>query len=169
MFLKRFHVTCNAPFPVALSRSIVYPPPDERLISQTLVWPLAPDVSFTVDFRNFIVFFWAETLAHWNPISCQKNIHNWFVRIWDSQIENSKIEIMETDRARCAIIENYDLPLAPDVSLKGCSVACRSCLITRQEGTSLQLSACEQASYSRKKRASWYLDAGVAPLLYYGY
>ena len=26
-----------------------------------------------------------------------KNIHNYFVRIWDSQIENSKIEIMETD------------------------------------------------------------------------
>ena len=25
----------------------------------------------TVDFRNF-VFFWAETLAHWNPTSCQK-------------------------------------------------------------------------------------------------
>ena len=52
----------------------------------------------TVDFRNFIVFVWAETLAHWNPTSCQKNIHNQFVRIWDSQIENSKIEIMETDR-----------------------------------------------------------------------
>ena len=27
-----------------------------------------------------------------------KNIHNQFARIWDSQIENSKIEIMETDR-----------------------------------------------------------------------
>ena len=27
-----------------------------------------------------------------------KKVHNWFVRIWDSQIENSKIEIMETDR-----------------------------------------------------------------------
>ena len=26
----------------------------------------------TVDFRNFIVLFWAETLAHWNPTSCQK-------------------------------------------------------------------------------------------------
>ena len=26
----------------------------------------------TVDFRNFIVFFGAETLAHWNPTSCQK-------------------------------------------------------------------------------------------------
>ena len=25
----------------------------------------------SVDFRNFIVLFWAETLAHWNPISCQ--------------------------------------------------------------------------------------------------
>ena len=25
-----------------------------------------------VDFRNFFVFFWAETLAHWNPTSCQK-------------------------------------------------------------------------------------------------
>ena len=43
-------------------------------------------------------FCWAETLAHWNPTSCQKSIHNCFVRIWDSQIENSKIEIMETDR-----------------------------------------------------------------------
>ena len=30
----------------------------------------------TVDFRNFIVFFGAETLAHWNPTSCQTNIHN---------------------------------------------------------------------------------------------
>ena len=29
----------------------------------------------TVDFRNFIVFLWAETLAHWNPTSRQKNIH----------------------------------------------------------------------------------------------
>ena len=29
-----------------------------------------------VDFRNFIVFFWSETLAHWNPTSCQQNIHN---------------------------------------------------------------------------------------------
>ena len=28
----------------------------------------------------------------------KKNIHNEFVRIWDSQIENSKTEIMETDR-----------------------------------------------------------------------
>ena len=28
----------------------------------------------------------------------KQNIHNQFVRIWDSQIENSKIEIMETDR-----------------------------------------------------------------------
>ena len=28
----------------------------------------------------------------------QKNIHNWFVQIWDSQVENSKIEIKETDR-----------------------------------------------------------------------
>ena len=27
-----------------------------------------------------------------------KNIHNQFVRIWDSQIEKSKIKIMETDR-----------------------------------------------------------------------
>ena len=56
-------------------------------------------VNNTVDFRNLILFFWAETLAHWNPTSCQKNIHNQFVRIWDSQIENSKIEIMETDRS----------------------------------------------------------------------
>ena len=32
--------------------------------------------ALTVDFRNFIVFFWAETLAHWNPTSRQKNIHN---------------------------------------------------------------------------------------------
>ena len=54
--------------------------------------------SRTVDFRNFIVFFRAETLAHWNPTSCQTNIHNEFVRIRDSQTENSKIEIMETDR-----------------------------------------------------------------------
>ena len=28
--------------------------------------------SATVDFRNFIAFFGAETLAHWNPTSCQK-------------------------------------------------------------------------------------------------
>ena len=28
----------------------------------------------------------------------KKNIHDEFVRIWDSQVENSKIEIMETDR-----------------------------------------------------------------------
>ena len=27
----------------------------------------------TVDFGHFIVFFWAETLAHWNPTSCQTN------------------------------------------------------------------------------------------------
>ena len=52
----------------------------------------------TVDFRNVIVFFWAETLAHWNPTSCRKTIRNSFARIWDSQIESSKIEIMETDR-----------------------------------------------------------------------
>ena len=57
-----------------------------------------------VDFRNFIVFLWAETLAHWNPTSCQKNIHNQFVRIRDSQIENSKIEIMETDGKSYVII-----------------------------------------------------------------
>ena len=42
--------------------------------------------------------FWAETLPHWNPTSCQRDIHNEFVRIWDSQIEDSKIEIVETDR-----------------------------------------------------------------------
>ena len=59
------------------------------------IWIYVPG---TVGFRNFIVFSWAETLAHWNPTSCQKSIHNEFVRIWDSQIENSKIEIMETDR-----------------------------------------------------------------------
>ena len=28
----------------------------------------------------------------------KESIHNYFVRIWDSHIENSKIEIMETDR-----------------------------------------------------------------------
>ena len=37
-------------------------------------------------------------LAHWNPTSCQTNIHNEIARIWDSRIESSKIEIMETDR-----------------------------------------------------------------------
>ena len=63
------------------------------------------DMHATVDFRNFIVLFWAETLARWNPTSCQKNIHYYFVRIWDSQIDNSKIEIMETDRSlmRCSL------------------------------------------------------------------
>ena len=40
------------------------------------------------DFRNVIVFVWAKTLAHWNPTSCRKNIHNQFVQVWDSQIEN---------------------------------------------------------------------------------
>ena len=28
-------------------------------------------IHITVDFRNFIVFFWAETLAYQNPTSCQ--------------------------------------------------------------------------------------------------
>ena len=32
--------------------------------------------AIAVDFRNFIVFFRTETLAHWNPTSCQTNIHN---------------------------------------------------------------------------------------------
>ena len=30
----------------------------------------------------------------------KKNIHNYCVRIWDSQIENPKIEIMKTDRTQ---------------------------------------------------------------------
>ena len=52
----------------------------------------------TVDFRNFIVFFWAENLAHWNPTSCQTKhpqlvcselrLSNWNFEDW----------IMETDR-----------------------------------------------------------------------
>ena len=72
-----------------------------RLAARRLAKVVLPkwwgSVRGTVDFRNFIVFCWAETLAHWNPTSCQKkSIHNEFVRIWDSQIENSKIEIMET-------------------------------------------------------------------------
>ena len=48
-------------------------------------------------------FFWAETLAHWNPTSRQKNIHNQFARIRGSQVENSKTEIMETDRTRLTV------------------------------------------------------------------
>ena len=51
----------------------------------------------TVDFRNFIVFFgpkpWHIEIRHRVKI-----ISNQFGRIWDSQIEISKIEIMETDR-----------------------------------------------------------------------
>ena len=70
------------------------------LLIHSICWIHLPFMinTFTVDFRSFLVFSWAETLAHWNPTSRQKNNHNRFVRIWDSQIENSKIEIMETDR-----------------------------------------------------------------------
>ena len=64
-------------------------------------------MTITVNFRNFIVFFWAETLAHWNPTSRQKDLHNQFVRIWDSQIEISKIEIMETDRMYSSSVYYY--------------------------------------------------------------
>ena len=38
---------------------------------------VSSDIELTVDFRNFIVFFWAETLAHWNPTSCQKKHPRW--------------------------------------------------------------------------------------------
>ena len=47
----------------------------------------------TVDFRNFIVLFWAETLAHWNPTSCQQKhpqlicsdlrLSNWRFEDWN--------------------------------------------------------------------------------------
>ena len=47
----------------------------------------------TIDFRNFIVFFWAETLAHWNPTSCQQThpqlicsdlrLSNWKFEDWN--------------------------------------------------------------------------------------
>ena len=47
----------------------------------------------TVDFRIFIVFVWAETLAHWNPTSCQKRhpqlicsdlrLSNWKFEDWN--------------------------------------------------------------------------------------
>ena len=70
---------------------------DGILLTPCLLQPFV-HVAGTVDFRSFIVFFGVETLAHWNPTSCQKNIHNYLFRIWDSQIENSKIEMMETDR-----------------------------------------------------------------------
>ena len=55
-------------------------------------------------FPKFHSVFWAETLAHWNPTSCPKNILNEFVRIRDSQIESSKVEIMETDRIGQALL-----------------------------------------------------------------
>ena len=45
-------------------------------ISCSVLYHVAPLISsdggLEVDFRNFIVFSWAETLAHWNPTSCQK-------------------------------------------------------------------------------------------------
>ena len=44
-------------------------------------------------FPKFHRVFWAETLAHWNPTSCQQVIHNWFVRIWDSQIEIRRLKL----------------------------------------------------------------------------
>ena len=42
--------------------------------------------------------FWGRDPGTLKSDIVSKNIHNYFVRIWDSQIENSKIEIMETDR-----------------------------------------------------------------------
>ena len=56
----------------------------------------------TVDFRNFIVFFVAETLAHWNPTPCQQK-HPQLI-CSDSRLSNSKIEIMETERRRTMML-----------------------------------------------------------------
>ena len=56
----------------------------------------------TVDFRNFIVFLLGRDPGTLKSDIVSKNIHNWFARIWDSQIEDSKIEIMETRRTSCA-------------------------------------------------------------------
>ena len=51
-------------------------------------------------FPKFNRVFWAETLAHWNPTSCQKtSTINLFG--FQTQIENSKIGIMETDGITC--------------------------------------------------------------------
>ena len=57
------------------------------------LYPFYTTLLSTVDFRNLIVLFWAETLAHWNPTSCQKQhpqlicsdlrLSNWKFEDWN--------------------------------------------------------------------------------------
>ena len=72
---------------------------------------------FTVDFRNFIVVFfgprpWHIEIRH----RVKKNIHNQFNRIWDSQIDNSKMEVMEADRS------------SPETQAQGCPSSVVQCV-----------------------------------------
>ena len=71
----------------------VSPPERVTQASRRTILSLKDVLQTAVDFRNFIVFFRAETLAHWNPTSCQKKhpqsicsdlrLSNWKFEDWN--------------------------------------------------------------------------------------